>query len=186
MKTLENIIAKLELKREVNIHLDISKEAFFLGLKKKMKSESESPLFSGFEIFSSDDTPFFGEITDKGFTLRSRRVAGKSVRHVALAKGTIQEHDKGLSVLIEINAFRGIYSFIISLLVPLYLCLFFLSLSIGIFKMQVDALLGLIFIPLHGVFMIGVPMFLLRKAARILDQNLVSAIESIGDESSLS
>jgi hypothetical protein len=179
MKALNNIIVKLELKRQGNIDLDISKEEFFVGLKKKVRSESESPLFSGFEIFSSDDTPFFGEVTDKGFTLRSRRIAGKSVRHLAVAKGIIKESDKGLSVLIEINAFRGRHKLLLMFLVPLYVFSFLGCLYVGVFRGQLDALLGLIFLPFHAALTIGVLVFLLSKAARILDQILEHSIKNL-------
>jgi hypothetical protein len=179
LKGLENIIVKLELKRQVNIDLNISKEEFFVGLKKIMKSESESPLFSGLEIFLSDDMPFFGKFTDIGFTLRGRRVAGKSVRHLAIAKGVVEEKEKGLSISIEINAFRGRHRLALVLLGALYVCLFLVSLFVGVFKLQVDALLSLVFILLHGMFMISIPVFLLSKAARILEQDLVHEIEEI-------
>lgn len=179
MKSLEKILRKFELKRRVSLELGITKEDFINGLKKQMKSETESPLFSGLEIFSSDITPFFGDFTADGFTLRGRRVAGKSVRHVALAKGVLDENENRLSVSIEINAFRGIFSFALMLLVPLYICLFLICLYLVIFKLEMGALLSLVFIPLHSVLMIGVPVFLLSKAARILDQKLLQEIEEI-------
>ena len=184
MKALENAIVKLELKRQLSIDLVVSREVFINGLKKQMKSELESPLISGFEIFSSDNTSFVGDITEDGFTLRSKRVAGKSVRHIAVAKGIIEENEKGLSVLIEINAFRGIYSCMLLLLIPLYVCLFLGSLYIGVVRLNLEALLSLIFILFHGAFMIGGPVFLLSKAARILDQNLEYIIKEIENNDS--
>ncbi|MDB4107128.1 hypothetical protein OAD66_01285 [Bacteroidia bacterium] len=144
-----------------------------------MKSELESPLLSGFEIFSGDNIPFVGDITEDGFTLRSKRVAGTNVRHIAVAKGIIEENEKGLSILIEIIAFRGIYSFMLLIAVLLYVCLFLGSLYIGVVRLEVEALLSLVFIVFHGAFMIGGPIFLLSKAARILDQNLEHMIKEI-------
>lgn len=181
MVALEKILEKLELKREVIIDLDITKENFISGLEKQMKSELESPLFSGLELFSSDNQPFIGGFNQGGFTLRSKRIAGKRLRHVPVAKGIIDENENGLSVSIEINAFRGIYSFFLMLLPIFYILVFLFCLYIAIFKLDSSAFVSLIFILLHGAFMIGIPIYWLSKAARILDQNLIHEIEKIAN-----
>jgi hypothetical protein len=172
---LKKTLKKLHLIDQLNTELKISKEDFVNLLMLNIDEGSLSAFTGLFEIFSSSKNEFKGQVSTNGFKLRKKRKLFQVNMILAVAEGTFKQEDEKLIINAEINGFSGHMKFFYAFLLFFYLIFTVVWILIPDQDQSDIGLFILPFIFIHGLLMLGIPYFLMRKNVRMLKHDLERA-----------
>lgn len=164
---MNDYLKKLNLIQEINIELQISKSDF---TKKFRENVDESNFgFEPFEVFSSSNNEYKGNIENSGFELKKRRKLFDTRHSFAKATGTlVQETDK-LIAKIVISGFQKKMLLFVGFILVFYTI--FIS---SIFFIDDDApkFFLIPFIVFHASIMLGIPYFMMKRSVKRMAYDL--------------
>ncbi|HRG89310.1 MAG TPA: hypothetical protein PLW44_09840 [Chitinophagales bacterium] len=165
---MKDILVRLKLIDTMTITLQISKDDFVGRLSEITDKESTGTMSDMFDIFSSSNNEYKGEVTYERFTIKRKRRFFDTNMNLAIAEGTFNVHNGQLTIETEINGFKYFYLLFCALLVVFYSIFF-----IGI--LNSDDNITLIVIPivlLHGALMFAIPYLLMKRSVQRLKYDL--------------
>jgi hypothetical protein len=161
---MNKLLTKLKLVDYHEFTLPVDKNHLVNKLKANVDRGSTSNFLSGLEMFSSSKNEYKGEVLADSFHLRKRpKMFDMNSMTSAKAKGILNEVANGTQVNLEINGFTGQFKPFLILVPIIYIIFIIAFLSSDTFPA-----FGLVFILVHGVFMLGMPyMFMRRSISRL-------------------
>lgn len=161
------LLRKLKLIDNLTTELEISRTEFVEKLS-AITDKGDTGMFSDtFDVFSNSKNELKGEVNYNGFKIKRRRRVFDSTLNVAVASGTINEHNGHLTIESEINGFNNFVIFFYVFIFVFYSIFIFGTSSNnnpGFFETQ--------FILLHATLMISIPYFLMRRSVKRLKYEL--------------
>ncbi len=115
------------------------------------------------DVFKSSKNDFKGKVSDSGFVIKKRRRFFSNNTDFAKAHGFMSQEGDRLVIYVEVNAFHKVF-YVWYILVPLFYVAGF-----GASFMASDAafmMFPLLFFVLHAAFMLGLPILMMRVAAK--------------------
>ncbi len=162
--SMKDFLVTLKLVQFLQIELEVDKADFVKILKSNVDLGSTSRMFSGFEAFSSSKNEFKGNVSAIGFELRKRRrFFDMNGAAMAVAKGKFTQRGEKLIIDCEVNGYHWFMGVILGVLI-----LFYVFMGIGIMAAGdgLDTFFAVPFIIVHGLFMMGIPYFIMRMGVR--------------------
>ena len=171
---MDNFFRKINLIDEFTIVLNTSRMDFIKALKNNVDEANinsfSSHFFQGFEVFSSSKNVFKGQVNNDGFKIRKRRRMFNSTSGLARAKGSFRERNDQLEIKTTVSSWNNILLVIICMLLVFYIV--FISISFVNSEFRSDSFFVIPFLMIHGLFMLGIFYFLMRKSVKNLKQDL--------------
>ncbi|MDB5258437.1 MAG: uncharacterized protein JWM14_3132 [Chitinophagaceae bacterium] len=159
---MPTFLEKIGLQTSFTCELDIQQEDFVSRLKKQVDKGDLGVLFDTFDIFSSSKNEYKGTITSKGFEIRRKAKLFSNGSNMAEAKGTFVQQDQRLLIHTTIDGLHPMMFFFLFFVVVMYAVVFsFANLGGAIF-----------FFILHGLLMISIPYFIMRRGTKSLKREL--------------
>lgn len=168
---MKDFLKKIKVLDTLTTELEIDKNTFVSKLKEHVDQGSTGLLTNPFEVFSSSKNEFKGHVDHNGFKIKRRKRMFDTNSNFAVAEGKFSQKYDTLIIETEINAFSNWVFFFFFLLIVFYLFFFgsFFFVGEGNFGFPVYVLPFLI---IHGLFMIGVPYFLMRRSTKKMKREL--------------
>ncbi len=159
---MKNILRNLKLIDYLTIELEISKTEFI----EKLSAITEIGHFSGIfsqniGFFSSSDKAFIGRINSDGFNLRRNPRFFETT--MAVASGTLSEHNGHLTIKSEINGFPNF-----SILICIFLLIFYSYLIFDMCRSNNTDLITIIMSLLVGALMFLISYFIMTNSVKRL------------------
>lgn len=151
--------------------IEILKSEFVTNFRRHVDEGTTGMFSDTFDIFSSSKNVYKGHVGMEGFKIKRRRKFFDMNMNLAVASGTYNQKGEKLIIETEINGFSG-------MMIPFYIfLLIFYSIFIIGFLMT-DEIGGnapglfLPFILIHGLFMLGIPYFIMRRSTKNMKHEL--------------
>jgi len=164
-------LKKLKLIDYQTIEIDVQKSDFVNRLKRKVDHGSFGLFSDSFEMFSSSENEYKGEVSSSGFKLKKRRQMFDYNMSQAVCTGTLKETGENLIIDVEINGFNSgflIYYVVITIFYTIFL---FAGAFMGSDEVGFPVFV-FPFILFHGFLMYGLPYFIMKKAVKRTKYNL--------------
>ncbi len=152
-------------------NIDIQKSQFVSKFSQIVDEGSTGFFFDTFDIFTSSENEYKGQVGIEGFKIKRRRKLFDMGMNLAVARGTYRQDNEKLIIETEINGFSGI-------MIPFYVfAIIFYSIFIAGFLMSDNfdgngAGFALPFIFIHAALMFGIPYFVMRRSAKRMKYEL--------------
>ncbi len=164
---MQEFLRKYKIIDALTLDLPVDKNDFIRRLRQHVEPGGAGLLGDPFEVFSSKNKEFRGEVSKDGFKIRKRRKLFEAYAGLAKAEGTFREDKGKLSISTTINGFNSI--FIIYYLIVTVLYLGFL---VAFFLVDEIPLLVFPFLLLHAALMYGIPFFVMRRSVQRMKRDL--------------
>ena len=169
---MENTLHKINLIEYLRLELEVQKNDFVTKLREHVDQGSTSSLSDAFDVFSRSKNEYKGEVNYNSFKIKRKKKFFEANFNTAIANGTYYQKDNTLVIEAEINGFRKIFIFYY-----LFLIIFYLFFITGFTFFNTDQsghinLFSTLFIFLHGLFMLSLPYFLMRRSVKRLKREL--------------
>ncbi len=168
---MKECLKKIKLLEHLTTELEIPKNVFVSNFKQAVDEGSTGLFTNSFEVFSSSNNEYKGQVGYEGFKIKRRRKLFDMSPSTAVASGTYRQHQEKLIIETEINAFSG-------MMIPLFVLLIFMyTIAIGSFIVadQIEgnaAGVAIPFLILHAIFMFGIFYLLMRRSAKRMKYEL--------------
>ena len=165
---MNKLLTRLNLLKTTIIELSIEKYNF-ISIVKSNIDEKELGLFSDMtDVFYSSEAEYKGHIDSYGFKLKKKRKFFDYNMNLAIAKGHFNQQGDTLKINVEINGLSNqMVPFFV--LIPIFY-LFFIATTL-----LADDAASIVMIPfllLHGLFMLGIPYFMMRRSIKRMKYEL--------------
>ena len=165
---MKDILRKLKLIDNLTTDLEISRTEFVEKLS-AITDRGDTGMFSDtFDVFSSSKNELKGQVNFEGFKLKRRRRFFDTNLNMAVASGTINEHNGHLTIESEINGFNNFFIVFYIFLIVFY-SFFIFGFGSSDNNMEFFAIPFLI---LHGTLMFSIPYFMMRRSVKRLKYEL--------------
>ncbi|WP_299763851.1 hypothetical protein [uncultured Dokdonia sp.] len=165
---MNTLLTKLNLLITTTIELPIEKYNF-ISIVNTSIDQSDLGYFSDMgDVFSSSKAEYKGHINSYGFKLKKKRKFFDYNMNLATAKGHFNQQGDTLKINMEINGFSNQMApfFII---VPIF---YIFSITMTLQGEDVASLAIIPFLLLHGLFMLGIPYFIMRRSVKRMQYEL--------------
>lgn len=168
LTTMKVILKRLKLIDNLTTDLEISRTEFVEKLS-AITDKGDIGLFSDtFDVFSSSKNELKGQVDFNGFKLKRRRKFFDNGMNMAVASGTIKEHNGHLTIESEIN---GVSIFFI--VFYFFLVIFYSLFIFSIWNSNNNTeFFALPFLLLHGTLMFSIPYFTAKRSVKRLKYEL--------------
>ena len=164
---MNDFLRKIKLIDSFDIELPMSKNEFITKLKNQVEP-GNTGVFSGvFEVFFSSKKDYIGEVNHSDFKIRRRRRFFEMNKTKAVASGNIKEEFDSIKIATEITGYSNVLLIFLGFILIFYL--FFIPVVIVNDDIP---LFILIFILLHGLLMVGIPYFMIRKGVENMKRGI--------------
>lgn len=163
---MDNFLERIKLIDNLFLELDIEQSEFIKRLKDNVNDGDTSMFFSQFDIFTSKKKEFVGHIGINTFKIRKRHKFFQTKANLAIAEGNIRHNGNQLKIDAKIKAFSGFLIFFLVFLLIFYSVFLTNMISSG------GTLFMFPFIIIHGLLMIGIPYFILRRSVKQMKYDL--------------
>lgn len=170
---MNNTLESIGFIKQFVIELPNNNKEEFAARMQQHVDIGEIGMFSGtFESFSSSNNEYKGEANTEGFRIRRRRRMFDMNNFKPIATGRYRQNGDILTVAIVVNGFPKYMYFIVALVALFYVV--FISFWMKGFSSAPSGVsfIGIPFILFHGLFMLGVPYFMLRRAVSKMQYDL--------------
>lgn len=165
---MKDILRKLKLADDLTTNLKISRTEFVKKLA-AITDKGQTGMFSDtVDAFSSTNKKYKGEVDFDGFKLKRRRRFFDTNINMAVATGTINEHDGYLTIETEINGFNNFYM-IFNVFVFVFCSI--LILNLVVFENNAESFPTLLLI-VHGTLVFSITYFIMRRKVKQLKYEL--------------
>ena len=166
---MNTLLTKLNLLTTTTIELPIEKYNF-VSIVNASIDHSDLGYFSDMgDIFSSSKAEYKGHINSYGFKLKKKRKFFDYNMNFATAEGRFTQQGDTLKINVEINGFLNrMIPFII--IVPIFYLFFFIMTLQG--GGPEASIIAIPFLLIHGLFMIGIPYFIMRRSVKRMQYEL--------------
>ena len=169
---MKEFLKKIKLIKTLSVELEMDQNEFVNRFRENVDPGNTGDFSDTFEVFSSSKNTYKGSVAFDKFDIKKKRKFFDNNGSLAVAKGTITKSRNALIINTEINGFSGKMRLIFIMLIAFY-ALFFLAFAIlPLFTGNGDFTLAIPFLILHGLFMFGIPYFLMRRSVTKLKHEL--------------
>jgi hypothetical protein len=163
----EDLLQKLKLRDQLILTLDIPRFDLTYRLLELVEEGDPKSHMNPFEAFSTNRRSYIGRVNEYGFKVRKKRTFFHASGSSAMAVGIYQEQDDRLSVKVDL---QPLHKFTLYLL-PIVLVFYVLLISMFSASGSADTSFYL-FITLHALLMMVLPIFMMRSGIRKLKKEL--------------
>jgi hypothetical protein len=165
---MSSILERLKLVDHLTTEIEIDRKAFVENLQDSVDRGNAGFFASPFEVFSSSTNQYRGIVTFDSFKLRRRRRFFDMMQsRIAVAEGRFIQRENMLVVEATIKSFGGVF-----LIVMLTFYVFLIgSMAFSDSTGNTDW----VFIPfifIHALFMLGIPVLIMRRAVSRMKYDL--------------
>lgn len=165
---IKKYLIKLKIIDYTSFKIEANKTEF--GEKLKKVVDKEGNFFSTmFEAFSSSSNVFKGTVGFDKFELKHKQKIFDNTALLSKAKGTFRQERENIIFDVEINGWSNYMIIFIGFIAIFYL------IAIPTIAFTDNSAMSFIILPallLHGIFMLGIPFFLIRKSVKNLKTNI--------------
>ncbi len=169
---MKDAFRKLKIIETLSIELEIQKNDFVSKLRDNVDQGGTSFLSDAWDIFSRSKNEFKGEVNTHSFKIKRKKKFLETNYNTAIATGTYYQKENILFINSEINGFHKIFIFYYIFIIFFYLIFFFGFAFWNDDQTQNLNLFFMIFIIIHGFFMICFPIYLMRRSVKRLKHDL--------------
>lgn len=165
---MEEYLRKLKIIDSFTTALKISKSDFINKLT-SITDKGNTDFFSdALDIFSANKKEYIGQIDYNSFKIKRRKKFFDTKMNLAVATGTINQHNDQLLIDIEISGFNQFF-ILYYVLITIFYVLFIFAIGsedngIPVFVFP--------FILLHALLMYSIPYFIMRRSVKNLKYEL--------------
>ena len=168
---MNGLLERLGLRFDSEVSL-MSDRCTFVERLKETVNLTDPGMFSDIEdLFSSKEYEYKGRVGTNSFHLRRRRRFFDPTSGLADVQGHMQERAGQLTIKMKFNGMRKMFIPYMLIVPAIYLFIVVVMISGG-GSGGMSLPFGIIFILIHGGFMLGVPYFIMRRGARRLKHDL--------------
>lgn len=150
--------------------LKAERVAFVRALSAAVDAKRSGPFSGLFDLFSSSDNVYRGQVDSRGFEIRRKRTWTDRQQNYAVARGSFHQEGSVLRVRGETNGFTKLLIPYYTLLPLFYLAFFFIPRLAGGAPAH-DAFV-FPFITVHAAFMFGLPYLFMRRSVTRMRREL--------------
>ncbi len=165
---MNTLLTKLNLLTTTTIELPVEKYNF-VSIVNASIDHSDLGYFSDMgDIFSSSKAEYKGHINSYGFKLKKKRKFFDYNMNFATAEGRFTQQGDTLKINVEINGFSN-------QMAPFFVMLPIFFLFVIAMTLQGEGIVSLVIIPfflLQGLFMMGIPYFMMRRSVKRMQYEL--------------
>lgn len=165
------LLQDIKLIDSLRLELPIEKNRFIENLKSTVE-KGDVRYYSSFgDLFVKGKKHYRGEVTYEDFKIKKKSSMFENNMTMAVAKGTYQSSETGVTINVEINGFS-------KMMIPFYIMItvfYLIFISIMISTPSDDSgmsWIGLPFLILHAAFMFGIPYVIARRGVKRLKYDL--------------
>lgn len=165
---IKEFLKRLRITDDVVIVLPMSKADFVSRLIEITRNGEIGMMSDFFDVTSSGNHEFKGQVNDNGFKIkRRRRVFDRNIS-TSVANGVFVENNGHLTINTEINGFNGVIVVYYVLLILVYpVIVFFLFIG-----PETSKFVDMPFLLIHWGLMFGLPYFIIRRSVKQLKYEL--------------
>ncbi len=165
---MQEFLRRLKLIDTMTTTLPTSKVEFVNRLNEITDEGSTGILSDPFDIFSSSEKEFKGQVNSTGFKIKRRRKFFDTNKNFAVATGTFKEDIGQLTVETTINGYNNFF-----IVFYVFLLIFYSVFIIGIlFSDAKEVFFVIPFLFLHGIIMFAIPYFIMRRSVKRMKYEL--------------
>lgn len=165
---MKEFLKRLKLIDRMTTTLQISKVEFVNRLNEITDQGSTGIFSDSFDIFSSSNNEFKGQVNFDNFKIKRRRRFFDTNMNFAVANGTFIENNGQLTIETELNGFNNFF-----ILFYVLLILFYSFFIFGLIASDNNIeFIAIPFIILHATFMFALPYFIMRRSVKRLKYEL--------------
>ncbi|WP_299681904.1 hypothetical protein [uncultured Dokdonia sp.] len=165
---MNKLLTRLNLLKTTTIEL-LTEKYNFISIVNSNIDQSDLGYFSDMgDVFSSSKAEYKGHINSYGFKLKKKRKFFDYNMNFAKAEGRFSQQGDTLKINVEINGFSNqMAPFFI--MVPLFYIFFIVMALQDSFE---ASMIAIPFLLLHGLFMLGIPYFIMRRSVKRMKYEL--------------
>lgn len=168
---MKEFLRKIKLIDSFKLQLPIEKSRFIENLKANV-DEGDTGYFSGVgDFFDRSDIHYRGKVHHEGFKIKKKGKMFDQNMSMATTQGTYKKSGDGVLVEGEVNGFSR-------MMIPFYIFAALFYLMFFTILVSTDnsdsglSFIGLPFLALHAIFMLGVPYFIMRRGVKRMKYDL--------------
>lgn len=165
---MKEFLIRLKLIDYMTTTLHLSKIDFINRLRAITDEGSTRRLSDHFNIFAPSPFEFKGEVNLQGFKIKKRKKVFDSNLNISEANGTYTEENGTLKIETEINGFNNFYIFYYVFIILIYAVFLVLIMRSG----GETEIIAILFLLIHGAFMLGLPYLMMRKSVQRMQYEL--------------
>lgn len=168
---MKQFLERIGLVDYLTTELEMTKNDFVSRLSKHVDKGSTSAFADSFDVFSSSKNEYKGYVGYDDFKIKRRRKFFDSASSLAVAQGTYRQMNDKLVIQTKINGFSKMF-------IPLFIlfAIFYVGIIIAILVSgnsdESPPFFMVPFILLHGVFMLLIPYFVMKRGVKRLKHEL--------------
>ena len=158
---MSDLLRRFKLVQDFELTIKLDRNEFVKRFSEKVDKGSTGTFSGIFDPFSSSKNEYRGSVGLDRFEIKRKRKFFDRNQMMAVAKGTFLQRMEGTEIKVEVNAFNKMF---IPMLI--FMIFFYIVFIIGFgFMGPSESVIFIPFILLHGLLMIGIPFFMMRKSA---------------------
>lgn len=164
---MQELLRKYKVIDDLTIQLTIDKADFIQKFRQHVEPGDTGIIGNPFEVFSSSDQEFRGQVDLNGFVIRKRRKMFEPYANIAKAEGTFHQDQDKLRITTTVNAFNGMFLFYY-----VFVTFVYLAFTVVIIAVEDIPVFVIPFLLLHAALMYGIPFFLMRGGVKRMKRDL--------------
>ena len=167
---MQKLLRKYKLIDSLTFEIEANKNEFIEKLKNQVDPDKGGLFSKMFEAFSSSDKTLKGTVGHNSFKVRRKQRMFDNTAMLAKAEGKFRQEREQLVFDVEINGVTTFMKVGFFFLLVIYSVMLITFLSVSLQDNM--SFFVIPFICLHGLLMLGIPIFMIRKSVKNLKREI--------------